>query len=157
MRTLATRFYEDRSWPFQLARYLTIGGFVFAVDFGSFALVLRLGWPLLVVATLSYGLGIATHFTLNKYVNFRAHDRPVHSQALTYGAVAFVCWLTTLLIVKGTFAFAVPYLGAYRAGVAGKLAAVAVNIPLGFLGHRYLTFGRGIAATLRDLFGRRAS
>jgi len=143
MRTLAARLYEDRSWPFQLARYVTIGGLVFCIDVGSFAGFLRAGVPLLVTTTLSYCLGIATHFTLNKYVNFRAHDRPVHSQALTYGIVAFVCWLTTLGIVKGAVAFGAPPL-------AGKLLAIAFNLPLGFVGHRTFTFGRGIAASLRD-------
>jgi len=33
--------------------------------------------------------------------------------------------------------------------LVGKLIAVAVNIPLGFLGHRYLTFGTGIKGALR--------
>ena len=142
MRSLAARFYEDRAWPFQLARYLTIGGIVFCIDVGSFAGFLRLGIPLLVTTTISYGLGIGSHFTLNKYVNFRAHDRPVHSQAVTYGIVAFVCWLTTLGIVKGAVALGAPPIG-------GKLLAIAFNLPLGFLGHRYFTFGRGIVATIR--------
>jgi putative flippase GtrA len=142
MRAFAARFYEERTWPFQLARYLTIGGAVFCIDVGSFAGFLRAGIPLLVTTTLSYGLGIASHFTLNKYVNFRAHDRPVHAQAVTYGIVAFVCWLTTLGIVKGAVAFGAPPL-------AGKLLAIAFNLPLGFLGHRYFTFGRGIVSTIR--------
>jgi putative flippase GtrA len=144
MRTLMTRFYVDRTWPFQLARYLTIGGIVFCIDVGSFAALLRAGIPLLVTTTISYGLGIGSHFTLNKYVNFRAHDRPVHSQAITYAAVAFVCWLTTLGIVKGAVLLGAPPLG-------GKLLAIAFNLPLGFLGHRYLTFGRGIVSAIRGL------
>jgi putative flippase GtrA len=143
MRALVARFYEDRTWPFQLGRYLTIGGIVFCIDVGSFAALLRAGVPLLVTTTISYGLGISSHFTLNKYANFRAHDRPVHSQAVTYGIVAFVCWLTTLGIVKGAVVLGAPPL-------AGKLIAIACNLPLGFLGHRYFTFGRGIVATLRD-------
>jgi putative flippase GtrA len=142
MRDLATRFYEDRTWPFQLARYLTIGGLVFCIDVGSFTALLRAGVALLVTTTISYGLGIVSHFTLNKYVNFRAHDRPVHSQAVTYGIVAFVCWVTTLGIVRGAVALGVPPLG-------GKLLAIAFNLPLGFLGHRYLTFGRGIVSVIR--------
>jgi putative flippase GtrA len=147
VRALITRFYEDRSWPYQLARYLTIGGLVFCIDVGSFAAFLHIGIALLVTTTISYGLGIASHFTLNKYVNFRAHDRPVHSQAITYGIVAFICWLTTLAIVKGAVALGLPPLG-------GKLLAIAFNLPLGFLGHRYFTFGRGIVHTIRGLSDR---
>jgi putative flippase GtrA len=145
--SLIARFYAERTWPFQLARYLTIGGFVFVIDIGSFAGFLRLGWPLMLVATVAYGLGICTHFTLNKYVNFRAHDRPLQHQAATYGMVAFLCWLTTLGIIKLAVGFGVPPL-------AGKLIAVGANLPLGFLGHRYLTFGRGISATVRHFFAR---
>jgi putative flippase GtrA len=142
MIRVARRLYEERTWPFQLARYLSIGAFVFCVDFGLFALLLRAHWPLMLAATASYGVGVATHFTLNKYVNFRAHDRPVHHQASTYGAIVFTCWLITLLVVNVAVGFGIPALGA-------KLIAVAINVPIGFLGHRHLTFGRGILHLLR--------
>ncbi|HTX59255.1 MAG TPA: GtrA family protein [Verrucomicrobiae bacterium] len=149
MRTLASRFYEERSWPYQLARYLTIGGLVFVVDIGAFTLFLRLHWWLPAGTATAYALGVIAHFTLNKYVNFRAHDRSVHSQAVTYGAVVGFCLLTTLAIVSGAVALGLPPL-------AGKLLAVAANVPIGFLGHRHLTFGRGILASLRAFAGRRA-
>jgi putative flippase GtrA len=144
MREVMRRYYEDTSWPYQLARYLTIGGFVFAIDIGSFALLLRSRLALLLVASIAYGLGILAHFTLNKYVNFRAHHRPLADQATTYGIVAFVCWLTTLAIVKLATGVGVPPLGA-------KVIAVALNIPIGFWGHRTLTFGHGIVNAVRRL------
>jgi len=150
LHSIAQRFYDDKSWPFQLARYLSIGGFVTCVDVGTFALLLRARWPLLAVITVSYALGVVTHFALNKYVNFRAHDRPVQRQALNYAAVAVTCWLTTTVIVKAAVA-----LGA--APLLGKALAIAFNVPVGFLGHRHLTFGRGIGATLRGLFSRRTT
>ena len=143
------KLFTDRSWPYQLARYLSIGAFVTCVDVGSFALLLRTHLALLAVVTVSYALGVATHFALNKYANFRVHDRPVQHQAATYAVVAFVCWLTTAAIVKGAVALGAPPL-------LGKVCAIAFNVPLGFLGHRYLTFGRGITATLRHLFARRS-
>ncbi|HLX25347.1 MAG TPA: GtrA family protein [Candidatus Cybelea sp.] len=145
---LAHRFYSDRAWPYQLARYLSIGGFVTCVDVGSFAIFLRLHWQLQMVITASWALAVVTHFSLNKYVSFRAHDRPVQHQAVTYAIVAFVIWLTTTAIVRGSVALGAPPL-------LGKAVAIAFNLPVGFLGHRYLTFGRGIAATWRSLFGPR--
>ncbi|MBV8155969.1 MAG: GtrA family protein [Candidatus Eremiobacteraeota bacterium] len=148
MIDFARRFYAEKSWPFQLARYLSIGGIVTCLDFGSFALLLRAGWPLLGVITGSWVVAIVSHFALNKYVNFRAHDRPAHHQATTYGVVALVVWLTTTGIVKGAVALGAPAL-------LGKCVAIAFNIPIGFLGHRYLTFGRGIVATLRGALERR--
>ncbi len=144
MRDLASRFYEERTWPFQLARYVTIGGFVFCVDVGSFALLLRLHWWLPLVTTVAFSLGVSAHFALNKYVNFRAHDRPLHSQAVTYGIVVLICWISTLAIVGIAVSLGAPPL-------VGKVIAVVLNVPLGFLGHRYLSFGRGIAETLRAL------
>jgi putative flippase GtrA len=144
----AQRFYADTSWPFQLGRYATIGGFVTCIDLGSFALFLRAGWPLLAVITASWAIAIVTHFSLNKYVNFRAHDRPTHHQAVTYAVVAGTTWFTTAAIVKGAVALGAPAL-------LGKVVAVAFNVPIGFFGHRHLTFGRGIAATARHLFSRR--
>ena len=147
----AQKFYADPSWPFQLARYGSIGGFVTCIDVGSFVLFLRAGWPLLAVITASLGLSLVAHFFLNKYVNFRAHDRPAHHQAVTYAIVAGTTWLTTTAIVKGAVAFGAPPL-------LGKFLAIAFNVPIGFFGHRHLTFGRGIGATLKDaLRGRRKS
>jgi len=142
------RFYSDASWPFQLGRYATIGGFVTCIDVGSFALFLRAGWPLLAVITSSWALALVTHFSLNKYLNFRAHDRPAHHQAAAYAVVAGTTWLTTTAIVKTAVAFGAPPL-------LGKIIAIAFNVPIGFFGHRHFTFGRGIVATTRQLLGRR--
>jgi putative flippase GtrA len=146
--SVLARFYADKTWPFQLARYLSIGGLVTCVDVGTFALLLRTRLPLLAVVTASWALAVGTHFSLNKYVNFRAHDRPAHHQAATYAIVAGTTWLTTVLIVKAAVAIGVPPLG-------GKIVAIAFNVPVGFLGHRHLTFGRGITATLKHLLDRR--
>src|SRR5215469_10946393 len=125
LQEFAQRMYADTSWPFQLARYASIGGFVTCIDVGSFVLFLRAGWPLLAVITASWGLALATHFSLNKYVNFRAHDRPAHHQAATYAIVAGMTWITTTAIVKGAVALGAPPL-------LGKFVAIAFNIPIGF-------------------------
>jgi putative flippase GtrA len=148
LQAFAQRLYAGTSWPFQLARYASIGGLVTCIDVGSFVLFLRAGWPLLAVITASWGLALATHFSLNKYVNFRAHDRPMHHQAATYAIVAGTTWLTTTAIVKGAIALGAPPL-------LGKFVAIAFNVPIGFFGHRHLTFGRGISATLKEALGRR--
>ncbi|HKE37026.1 MAG TPA: GtrA family protein [Candidatus Baltobacteraceae bacterium] len=148
IHALAQRFYADASWPYQLARYASIGGFVTCIDVGTFALFLRAGWPLLAVITASWAIALATHFSLNKYVNFRAHDRPAHEQAGTYAVIAGITWLTTTAIVKIAIAFGATPL-------VGKAIAIAFNVPIGFFGHRHLTFGRGITATARLLLKRR--
>ena len=147
-RELAQRFYAETSWPFQLARYASIGGFVTCIDVGSFALFLRAGWPLLAVITASWALAVVTHFSLNKYVNFRAHNRPTHHQAATYAVVVGTTWFTTAAIVKAAVALGAPPL-------VGKAVAIAFNVPIGFFGHRHLTFGHGIHAALKAVLTRR--
>lgn len=129
----------------QFFRYLAIGSTVFVIDVGSFQLLMRERVILALSATLSYGLGLCVHFALNKYYNFRSHDRAVTSQVTTYLVVAFALWLTTLAVVEiGFRVFGLTPL-------VSKVLAVAVNIPLGFLGHRCLTFGGGISAQLKRL------
>lgn|GEM_PF-1110157 len=148
-RDLQDRFYSDSSLRFQLVRYLFIGGISAGADVGVFLLLLAVHVPVLIVATVSYGCGLAVHFTLNKYVNFRAHDRPIHHQASTYAAVAFTCWLTTLVIVKAAIFFGF-------SPVVGKLVAIVVGAPIGFFGHRHFTFGRGLLASVKVAIGKRA-
>jgi putative flippase GtrA len=94
-------------------------------------------------ATVAGAIAMVVHFGLNKYVNFRNHDRPVYQQAGTYLAVGCLWWVVTLTIIASlTRLLGVPPLYA-------KLVAVAVNFPVGYLAHRYLTFGKGITATYR--------
>ncbi|HET9393767.1 MAG TPA: GtrA family protein [Candidatus Rubrimentiphilum sp.] len=137
--------FHSAAIRWQFARYLAIGGTVFCVDIGSFQLFMRAGLALALAVTLSYGLAISAHFTLNKYLNFRSHDRTVGSQLSTYLAVAFVLWLISLGVVEVAFrVFGLTPLLA-------KLLAIAINVPLGFLGHRYLTFGAGISAQIKRI------
>jgi putative flippase GtrA len=137
-----SRLYTDPSWQYQLLRYLCIGGISAGCDIAVFVLLLAGRLPILVVATLSYGCGLAVHFTLNKYVNFRAHNRPIHHQASIYAMVAFICWLTTLVVIKSAVVMGIPPL-------IGKLAAIVIGAPIGFFGHRRFTFGRGQAGVIR--------
>jgi putative flippase GtrA len=147
-QALAQRLYSDHAWPFQLARYALIGGVATCVDLGTFVLLLHERWPLLAVITVAYALAVATHFSLNKYANFRAHDRPVQHQAANYAIVTAICYATTTAIVKSAVAFGLTPL-------LGKVIAIAFNVPIAFLGHRYLTFGPGITAVARSIFTRR--
>jgi putative flippase GtrA len=140
LRTIAS----DRHTLLQFLTYASIGGFVQVVDIGLFRTLLLARTVPELAATVAGAVAMVVHFTLNKYVNFRNHDRPVHRQAGTYLAVGVVWWVVTLTIIASlTRVFGVPPLYA-------KLVAVAVNFPVGYLAHRYLTFGKGITATYRD-------
>lgn len=127
----------------QFVTYASIGGFVQVVDIGLFRTFLYARAVPEVAASIAGAIAMVVHFCLNKYVNFRNHDRPVYRQAGTYLAVGVVWWIVTLAIIATmTRAFGVPPLYA-------KLVAVVVNFPVGYVAHRYLTFGPGITATFR--------
>ncbi len=144
------RVLSGRALHFQLARYLAIGGFVFVVDVGLFWLLVNAHVFLAAAVTIAYCVAVCVHFTLNKYANFRAHDRPWYHQASTYAVVAFVCWVVTLIVVE--FCFRIVGLSP----LVSKVTAVAVNMPVGFVGHRFLTFGPGVVRAIRRVSARYA-
>jgi len=121
-------------------RYAGIGGLVFGVNIIVFKGLLEVGVHRPVATTIAYALAVAVHFTLNKFLNFRNFERSILQQLRTYLAVVTFCWVITLIIVEvGVEVFALPPLGA-------TIVAIAINIPIGFLGNRYLTFEGGIRA-----------
>ncbi len=143
---MITRIFQDRHWSFQAFRYVVIGAVVFVVDVGLFQLFVARGLALAMAATVAYGSALWAHFLLNKFMNFRSHDRATHEQASTYLVVSLVCWLVTLAVI--TFATNVLRMPPLQA----KLLAVVVNLPIGFISNRFLTFGPGIIARGRQFF-----
>jgi putative flippase GtrA len=129
----------------QLAIYLVIGGVVFCIDIGTFQAILLHGGGAAFAATIAFALAVSVHFALNRWANFRNFDRAMHRQARTYAVIATLSWLLTLLIIEVGISLG---LGA----LVAKVIAVIVNIPVGFVAHRHLTFGNGIAATIRARF-----
>lgn len=128
-----------------LLRYLLIGGIVFVVDVGAFQLLLLFHTYVPLATTLSYGSAVVVHFTLNKFFNFKNFERSTLRQFRTYLLVVAVCWLITVLIIQ---------IGIGRLGLTplqAKLIAVVLNIPIGFVCHKYLTFGAGVRTRLRQL------
>ncbi len=93
--------------------------------------------------TISYGLAVTAHFTLNKFLNFRNFERSTLSQFRTYGVVVVFLWIISMLLIEvGVRAFGLLPMQA-------KILAIAVNIPTGYVANRYLTFGGGIRGTWR--------
>ena len=150
--TLLRRIRDDRRTQALFARYVLIGGFVFCLDVGSFHVFDRSGlfrgfgqFAITLATATSYLLAVVTHFTLNRYLNFRNFDRTIVQQAGTYVVIAALCGAIQLAVVNA---------GVYWAGLphdAAKVLAVALNVPIGFLGHRYLTFGHGILGAIRRI------
>ena len=132
----------NRSKLLPLVRYIGIGGLVFWVDIGTFQALIHLGTYRPLATTIAYVLGVTVHFILNKFFNFRNFERSILHQLRTYLIVVVFCWIATLLIVELGVRWGLTPFG-------GKLVAIIVNIPIGYLCHRYLTFGAGISATIK--------
>jgi putative flippase GtrA len=143
--SLVRRLWDDKQTQSLLARYLAIGGFVFCLDVGSFWLFLRADLYRPLATVLSYCIAVSVHFTLNRLFNFRNFDRTIVQQAGTYLVIVVLLAFLTVGVVE----FGVRTFGLNP--VVAKIVAIALNVPAGFLGHRYLTFGAGIGATFRRL------
>ena len=125
------------------SRYIGIGGLVFILYIGVFQLLIigHIYRPL--ATTIAYVLAVTCQFILNKFLNFKNFERSTARQLKTYIVVVTFCWFVTVLVIEACVRWLrVPPVG-------GQLIAIAVNIPLGFVGNVYLTFGGGIRATLR--------
>jgi putative flippase GtrA len=145
-RVLAT----DRKLQIQFFTYAGIGLTVQIIDVSLFQFFVWKKTIVEVAVSIAGSVALLVHFSLNKYVNFRNHDRTVARQFGTYLAVGVVWWIITISIVSTlTRWFGIVPLYA-------KFAAVAVNFPLGFVAHRYLTFGQGIQGTIRAWLARRS-
>ena len=141
---LRRRVFDARTRR-ELAFYAAIGAFSVTVDVAVFRGLCDAGWVPELAAVGGGALSMVGHFTLNKYLTFRNHDRPLRAQLGTYCAVVSVWWVVTLTVV------AVLTRGCGVSPLAAKLIAVAINFPLGFVAQRTLTFGPGIAALVRRL------
>jgi putative flippase GtrA len=139
------RLVHSRAATAQFARYLIIGSTVFCIDVGSFQILVRLRMLLVAAVTISYLLGITTHFALNKYLNFRVFERSIGRQARTYLVIALSQLPITIAIVEAGVHIA------KLSPLEAKVLAVGINVPLSFLAHKYLTFGAGIRGTLKEL------
>jgi putative flippase GtrA len=128
---------SDRLVQRQFATYLVIGGTVFCIDVSTFAFCVARHMFLPLASTTAFFTGTTTHFLLNRYANFRRFDRAIHDQARTFAFIIFVQWLITLAVISALVAH-----GLYP--TVARIVAIAVNLPLGFIANRYLTFVVGI-------------
>jgi putative flippase GtrA len=129
----------------QFVVYLAIGFTVLAIDLSVLRLLLLTDVNRDIAVSVAYFVAISAHFSLNRWCNFRNFSRSIHAQASTYLVVTTLNWLLTLGGVEaGVRFFALsPF--------AAKLFTIPLNLPVNFLGHRYLTFGNGILAELNRL------
>lgn len=92
-----------------LVGYLLINLCTFFVDLGILGLCHgRLGWPIPVAVTVSYGTASVLSYVLNRVLNFRSHDDvgkqfPVYVAVSASNYLIFVLGLTDLLSTVGVY------------------------------------------------------
>lgn len=127
-------------------RYYCVGALALGIDVLLFQGLIRASVSPVGAAAVSYAIAAGVHFFINRTWSFKAFDRSAISQARTYGFVLFVAWITTIGVVGlGTGVF-------HLTPIVSKAVAIIVTLPMGFLGHRYLTFGGGLRAALRVVY-----
>lgn len=132
-------------------RYLLVGGLVFLADTSSFMGLLSLGIYRPLASSSAFIIGICCHFLLNRQFSFKNFGRRMRHQIRTYLIVSGICLLSTVGIIELLS-------GMFRiTPLAAKMVAVVVNLPLGYLGHKHLTFGKGIRGTLKHIASKSSS
>jgi putative flippase GtrA len=92
-----------------------------------------------------FTVSVTSHFSLNKYVTFRSHARPVAVQLRTYLIITGLLYVIALTVVETAIhAF-------HWSAMAAKLLSIPVTIPFGYLANKHLIFGPGVTATIARL------
>ncbi len=116
--------------------YMFFGGIAALVDLGLlFSLTEFLGIWYLFSAGLSYIAGMATDYSLNKYLNFKNKSKKIAKQFGLFVAVAMVG-----LALNQMFLFVfVEFFGLWY--MLAKMLSILIVVFWNFNGHKRLTFG----------------
>lgn len=98
--------------------------------------LVRVAVPSFIAFTASYVVAVAVQFLLNKYWSFSNFDRALHRQVPVYAAITALNYVLMIAVEEAAIhVFGVSALVAY-------LISVPINVPVGYLANRYVTFGK---------------
>ncbi len=137
MVSLLKRSASGTSNPEYFVRYVSVGAVVVTVDVACFQALVLLRVALPLTTTIAFALATVAHYLLNKIWTFRVAGAPHGYQLTAYVTVLFASFVITQLVVETSV------LAFHLVPIAAKIAALFVQLPVSFLGHRYLTFGSG--------------
>ena len=133
---------------YQPVRYYCVGATALFIDVCVFQTLILLGFVPVGAAALSYGAAGTVHFLSNRIWTFKAFHRTATAQVPAYAGVVLAAWVATVLIVGFCTA------NLHFSPLAAKFTAIAATVPMGFFGHKYLTFGIGLRSMANHLFAR---
>ncbi len=143
----------------QFLLYLAISSIAAVVNllvgFSLYSLLgLSAGSLYALAVAIGYLAGMVVNWSLNRIFTFPGSERHKLSELRTFVVVALVGLLLTVVIAVGFRSFLTPYIAelAIRAGgihtpsdeTMAQMMAVAIVAVYSFLGHKWLTFARGI-------------
>ncbi len=125
---------QPENW-LQLLRFALVGASGYLVNLAVFAVAVHaLGLDHRVAATLAFAVAVTNNFVLNRSWTFPVSDRRVHHQALRFLVVSVAGFLVNLAVLEALV------VGFDVAELPAQALAVAVAMPVNFLGNRQWTF-----------------
>jgi putative flippase GtrA len=132
MASLTTMLHDSRLRR-ELSRYVVVGVLGYAVQLGSFALLVALGVGYLLAALVAGGLALLNNFLLNRHWTFEVAHGQVTRQARNYVLISAVFFAAQLAILHVLVVAGLPKI------LAEGLSVFAV-VPMNFLAQRRLAF-----------------
>ena len=119
----------------QLVRFGLVGGFGFALNLAVYAFCVHvIGIDYHAAAVVAWLVAVLNNFVLNRHWTFDAGEGRVHFQAMRFLVVSLVAFGVSLLLLT---------LFVEAAGIAkvpAQALAVAISMPLNFLGNKLWSF-----------------
>ena len=126
---------NGQNW-LQLLRFAIVGASGYAVNLVVFWLAVHPGGAgHRAGAVLAFVVAVSNNFLWNRSWTFRIGHGRVHHQALRFLVVSLGGFAVNLVVLEALVA------GAGLPELAAQAIAVAVAMPVNFLGNRYWTFG----------------
>jgi putative flippase GtrA len=119
----------------QLVRFGLVGGFGFALNLAVYAFCVHvIGIDYHAAAVVAWLVAVLNNFVLNRHWTFDAGEGRMHFQAMRFLVVSLVAFGVSLLLLT---------LFVEAAGIAkvpAQALAVAISMPLNFLGNKLWSF-----------------
>ena len=128
---------------YQPVRYYCIGFLAVTADVALYQSLVFAGAAPVISAIVAYGIIGSLHFLVSRIWTFAAFHRSPTSQAGAYVFVVACAWVATALLV----AWGVGSL--HESPIQAKLVAVLLTTPIGYFGHKYVTFGKNRRASVQ--------
>jgi len=135
-----TRIVTLKPAHLRFIKFLAVGGFAAAVNFGSRILFnVWVSYPLAIL--IAYLLGMLTAFCLNRLLVFQTSTSPLHRQAIWFTVVNILALFQTLAISLLLARWIFPAIGmTWEAELCAHAIGVSVPIVTSYLGHKHLSF-----------------